>query len=66
MPLGKKQAPPMSTKDQLRGQQKAIRGAQRQLTRDQQQLERQEKQLVSMQMINVCMRAEKSVTVLYF
>lgn len=45
MPLGKKQAPPMSTKDQLRGQQKAIRGAQRQLTKDQQQLERQEKQL---------------------
>ncbi|XP_065907007.1 charged multivesicular body protein 2b-like [Dysidea avara] len=45
MPLGKKQAPPMSTKDQLRGQQKVIRGAQRQMTRDQQQLERQEKQL---------------------
>jgi len=47
MPLGKKQASPMSTKDQLRGQQKVIRGAQRQMTRDQQQLERQEKQLVS-------------------
>lgn len=47
MPFGKKQAPPVSTKDQLRGQQKVLRGAQRQLTRDQQQLERQEKQLVS-------------------